>query len=244
MANAGERHLPALAPESINHYRHMTAYHFALSLVGGAEVLDYGCGAGYGLNLLYRSGKPAAICGVDCAESAIAYCRDAYPDIAGRFATLPPGATPFAAASLDLVLLFQVIEHVEDDRALLEGLARALRPGGRLVITTPNALTAGGDPDNPENRFHRREYSPARLRALCAGIFPEHRELGIHGSYRVHGSGTRLERWLAYRAVRKLARRLRRPLYLPPVSLADFTVRSSELARSLDLLFVCRRAPA
>jgi hypothetical protein len=48
IAHEGERHLRTLDPESRNHYRHLTAYHFALEYCRGRSVLDYGCGTGFG----------------------------------------------------------------------------------------------------------------------------------------------------------------------------------------------------
>src|SRR5437867_211740 len=91
VAHDGERHLPTLDPESINHYRHMTAYHFVLSRVRGGTILDYGCGTGYGANFLWRRGNLASLVAVDVSEEAIAYCRRSYEDVADVFRLLPPG---------------------------------------------------------------------------------------------------------------------------------------------------------
>lgn len=242
VANGGERHLPVFDPEGSDHYRHMTAYHFARPRVGGRDVLDYGCGTGYGANFLARRGAVRSLVGVDVSSEAIAYCHAAYPDLGDVFRPVRPGRTPFSDESFDVILLFQVVEHVADDVSLLRELARLLRPGGELLLTTPNVVASGGDPLHPLNPHHVREYSRESLRVSCASAFSQIDEMGVHGSLRVGGGGLGIERSLSFRAVRKLVRLLVSPLYARPVSLADFTVRRRKLAQAVDLFFVCRRS--
>lgn len=241
VAGDGERHLPVLDPESVNHYRHLTAYHFALRFVNARRVLDYGCGTGYGANLLLRKGTPAAVCAMDVGEEALAYCLRTYPGFVGRMVRVTPGVVPLRAGSIDVALLFQTIEHVADDVALLRELGRALSSDGRVLITTPNVAFSGGDPEHPLNPFHLREYDTARLMQVCRVAFKDVQPLYLHGSLRSGGGGFGPERSIALRALRKLVR-LFAParLYQPPVSLADFAVSNKGEARALDLLFVCR----
>jgi SAM-dependent methyltransferase len=242
--NEGERHLPTADPESKNHYRHMTAYHFALPLVRDRDVLDYGCGSGYGANFLWRRGRPRSLVAVDVSPDAIAYCRAVYTDVADHFRLAAAGTVPAPEASVDIVLLFQTLEHAADDRALLRGLARALRPGGVLLITTPNVALSGGDADHPENVHHVREYERNSLLRLCHSVFAGVEEYGVRGSFRVGGGGLGPERILLYRAVRRIAQRLGHRPYVAPVSLADFAIDARRLEESLDLLFVCRQPSA
>ncbi len=62
---------------------------------------------------------------------------------------------PYADASVDAAVSIEVVEHVEDQFAFVRELARIVRPGGRVIVTTPNVLSL-----------------PSRLRTLCSG-FPE-----------------------------------------------------------------------
>jgi SAM-dependent methyltransferase len=241
VADRGERHLPVLNPESGNHYRHLTAYHFALPFCRGRSVLDYGCGTGYGTNLVFRRGKPERLLAMDVSPEAVAYCQRSYCDLAGCFSVVPPGVVPEQDDSVDVALLFQTLEHVSEDAGLLLELRRVLRPAGILLITTPNVTWTGGDPQRPGNPHHVREYDVDSLQAACLGAFRSVQVLFVHGSFRVGGGGVGAERWVAYRALRKVARPVCPvPLYSPPVSLADFRINRKGARRALDLLAVCR----
>jgi SAM-dependent methyltransferase len=238
----GERHIPSLDPESVNHCRHMTAYHFAAHLVRGADVLDYGCGAGYGANFLMRTAGVRSLTAVDASSTAIDYCRRTYGDLGNIFTAITPGASlEWPEGSFDIALMFQTIEHVSDDAGLLREIRRVLRPGGRLILTTPNVLLTRGDPEHPVNVFHVREYNPAALRRVCGLAFEGVEELGVFGSFRGGGAGLGRERWRAWRALRKIHRRVFPPKYVAPVSLADFAISDRHLNRAVDLLFVCHR---
>src|SRR5438046_10277452 len=72
--------------------------------------------------------------------------------------------------AIDLVVSFETIEHVPDARALVFEIRRVLKPGGRLVLSTPNR--AFGPPErHTGNPFHIREFTPDELRALVAEPF-------------------------------------------------------------------------
>src|SRR5690606_4123973 len=92
--------------------------------------------------------------------------KSRFPDVTFRAMNIPP-LDGIADNSFDTVVSFQVIEHIKDDRLFLQEIHRVLRPGGIAMITTPNrsmSLT--------RNPWHVREYLPAELKGLVAGIFP------------------------------------------------------------------------
>ncbi len=84
--------------------------------------------------------------------------RHRYPDVARCAANLV--ALPVATATVDLVVSSQVVEHLWDQDAFVAECARVLRPGGRLVVTTPNRRTFP-----PGNVFHPRELDAGRAGA-------------------------------------------------------------------------------
>ena len=80
----------------------------------------------------------------------------------------------------DLVVSFQVIEHIKDDRLFLKEIHRVLRPGGTALLTTPNRrLTLTRNP------WHIREYLPEELEVLAKDIFSEVTVKGITGNNKV-----------------------------------------------------------
>ncbi len=98
------------------------------------QLLDVGCGDG-SLDLLLQ-GKVRRVMGVDSALSA---CREARAKgFNVQCADLNACHLPNRDGVFDAVSCLDVIEHVLDPRHLLRELARVLRPGGILVLTTPN----------------------------------------------------------------------------------------------------------
>jgi len=99
------------------------------------KLLEVGCGSGRFLNRMRRAGWEVQ--GTDFDPAVAARVKEKYGlrvDV-GNLAALR-----YPADSYDVVAMSQVIEHVHDPRALLAECFRVLRPGGRLVLTTPNAL--------------------------------------------------------------------------------------------------------
>ncbi len=92
--------------------------------------LDYGCGRG---NMLRRMSRRATrVCGVDVDPEALALIPGAETRVIREGEPLP-----FADGSFDAITCLEVIEHVADERQTFRELARVLRPGGILILTTP-----------------------------------------------------------------------------------------------------------
>jgi SAM-dependent methyltransferase len=109
---------------------------FLLSEVrAGDRALDLGCGTGAFTALLAHSGADAV--GADVAEAALERARRAQPEL--RFVRVAvEGPLPFEDHAFDLVWASEVIEHVADTARWLSDVRRVLRPGGSLLLTTPN----------------------------------------------------------------------------------------------------------
>jgi SAM-dependent methyltransferase len=147
--------------------RHRAAYAFAKASVGGGRVLDLGCGTGYGSAELVQGG--ARVTGLD----RVAPARE--PRGSGaRFVRGELGGLPFAPASFDFVVSFQVIEHLADPSGYLREIARVLRPAGTLLLSTPNLLTS-----DRENPYHVHEYAAEELAAALARFFGRVELLGV-----------------------------------------------------------------
>lgn len=99
----------------------------------GRRLLEVGCGAGFFLSAAARSGW--SVEGIELSEEAARFATErlhlAIRRERAEDAAIPPG-------SFDAAAMFDVIEHLFEPRAVLEAIARALAPGGILVISTPN----------------------------------------------------------------------------------------------------------
>jgi SAM-dependent methyltransferase len=73
---------------------------------------------------------------------------------------------PLADAAVDVVVNFQVIEHLWDQAQFVAECRRVLRPGGLLLVSTPNRITFTPGSDTPVNPFHTRELNAAELTEL------------------------------------------------------------------------------
>jgi SAM-dependent methyltransferase len=164
----GERTVPGVASENYWFRRHVAAYRFARRRVAGV-VVDAGAGEGYGAALLARRGR---VVGLELDDAAVRHASARYPSVAFLRADLC--RTPLAERSVDAVVALQVFEHLHCPVEFVEASRRALRPGGVLVASTPNASTF--PPGNPS---HVHEYDLPELRDLLATGFDRVRIGGI-----------------------------------------------------------------
>jgi 2-polyprenyl-3-methyl-5-hydroxy-6-metoxy-1,4-benzoquinol methylase len=141
----------------------------ALSLPG-QDVVELGCGPNpVTLFALAARGR-----NVTAVELSADFCRNASQlaerhDLPIRFVNAPADSTTLESEAFDLVLMTEVLEHVPDEHAALAEVHRIMRPGGRLLISVPNAESLvqryfawrnGFTEDEPQ---HLREYSVRRL---------------------------------------------------------------------------------
>jgi SAM-dependent methyltransferase len=107
-------------------------------------LLDVGCASGYYTTRYAQRGGRAT--GIDVAESSLRLAREraAHTGVAARcdFAVGDVRALPVDDGSFDVVLATEVLEHIREQRQALAELARALRPGGTLVVSSPGVLDA------------------------------------------------------------------------------------------------------
>ena len=179
----GERTVPGVAVENYWFRRHEVVYARLAQLCAGRDVLEAGCGEGYGADLIASVAR--TVIAVDYDAAAVAHVRNRYPRVqvlAGNLASLPLGDS-----AVDVVVNFQVIEHLWDQPQFITECLRVLRPGGLLLISTPNRITFTPGSDTPVNPFHTRELNAAELTELLVdGGFAID---GIYGVF--HGAALR-----------------------------------------------------
>jgi SAM-dependent methyltransferase len=152
---------------------HRSRYRFAAQFAAGQRILDVASGAGFGLQMLRQaSGCPI---GLDYDAQALREVRRLEPN--APLVHAEATCLPLASGSIDLVVSFETLEHVPDARAMVFEIRRVLKPGGRLVLSTPNR--AFGPPErHTNNPFHIKEFAAAELHELLSEAFTEVQLLG------------------------------------------------------------------
>jgi SAM-dependent methyltransferase len=179
----GERYVPGTAGEIAHEHWHR--YAFARRFVAGRRVADVACGEGYGSALLAETA--ASVVGVDIDAATLAHARSAYATRANvRFLEGSASALPLGDASVDVVVSFETIEHVdaEDQPRMIAEFARVLTPDGIVVLSSPNRPEYS-DARGHVNPFHRHELDRDELNGLVEPHFPAqrwHRQRRYFGS--------------------------------------------------------------
>ena len=96
-------------------------------------ILDMGCGMGWFANLLAELGPTT---GIDLCDDAIAQAKSKFPEVTFMAGNVYEMELP--EQHFDVVVSQEVIAHVPDQTGYLERAARVLKPGGYLIVTTPN----------------------------------------------------------------------------------------------------------
>lgn len=141
------------------------------------KLLEIGCGEGRGYNELQSYCN--SYTGIDKNKTILKKLSEKYSKATFIPSSVPP-LTSIANNEFDVVVSFQVIEHIKKDRFFLEEIKRVLKPGGIAFLTTPNrkkTLT--------RNPWHIREYIANELRTLTQSIFNTVTMKGIHGNAKV-----------------------------------------------------------
>ncbi len=152
--------------------RSVLAYREAARRISG-DVLEIGTGGGYGVEILAPAAR--SLITVDkCPPAGL----ELPVGVEFRRMKVPPLDLP--SGIFDCVVSFQVIEHVRDDFGLLDEVVRVLRPGGRFIVTTPNAPAS-----LTRNPWHVREYTAGQLASLMESRFGRVEAMGVLGDERV-----------------------------------------------------------
>ncbi|MTI22177.1 class I SAM-dependent methyltransferase [Fulvivirga sp. RKSG066] len=165
-----------IASDNPIHQRLLKAYYLAEEHVQG-DLLEIGCGEGRGIAML--EDKVDSFTAIDKIEPVIESLSKQYPKVKFIQDNIPP-LNKVADNSFDVIITFQVIEHIKKDRLFLEEINRVLKPGGKALITTPNikkTLT--------RNPWHIREYTADELKTLAEQIFSKVTMRGITGNEKV-----------------------------------------------------------
>ena len=150
--------------------RSIKAYYEAATVISG-KVLEIGTGSGYGVEII--SGVANEFVTVDKFDTKLDFSQ--YPNVKFMQQNVPPLA--FDPNTFDSAITFQVVEHIQDDHTFIREIHRVLKPGGKLVITTPNIKMS-----ITRNPWHIREYTVEQFRQLLGKYFSAVEAKGVYGN--------------------------------------------------------------
>ena len=150
--------------DSDSFWEHIYRYQFAASFVKGARVLDAACGEGYGSAGLLAAGASKLIA-IDVSEDACKTAREKYgiEALIGDVTRLP-----LPDSSVDVVVSFETIEHLENPNTFISECRRVLTSNGTLIISTPDLKVRRPDVNNP---YHISEMPESEFFALISKSF-------------------------------------------------------------------------
>ena len=162
--------------ENVIYQRHLIAYKEAAKLISGT-VLEIGSGEGYGIMEL----APLAdnYIAVDKYNTEISDELMKTNNITFIQTEVPP-LKEIEDNSIDFVVTFQVIEHIKDDKMFLKEIYRVLKPGGKVILTTPNSMMS-----LTRNPWHIREYNPEQMGEMLKNSFDNYDLKGVLGNDKV-----------------------------------------------------------
>jgi 2-polyprenyl-3-methyl-5-hydroxy-6-metoxy-1,4-benzoquinol methylase len=153
--------------------RSLLAYVEAAKLVSG-RVLEIGTGSGYGIEVI----SPAAesFLTIDKFDTSAKEKIKGHDNVSFKQMNVPP-LTGLEDNSFDFVISFQVIEHIKKDHDYVKEIHRVLKPGGKMIITTPNKSMS-----ITRNPWHIREYEIEELKSMFEKYFSSVDAKGVFGN--------------------------------------------------------------
>ena len=147
----GERYVPQITGQI--QLEHVHRYLLAREYAKDKDVLDIACGEGFGSAILAKTAR--SVIGVDIAAEAVTHAAIRYRLDNVEFQQGSCAEIPLDNNSIDLVVCFETIEHHDEHKAMMAEIKRVLRPGGVLIISSPDKKEYSVLP-NYRNPFHVR----------------------------------------------------------------------------------------
>ena len=167
-----------------NHIRrkyHMKRYFFANEHIHG-DVLDAGCGLGYGSTIVCTDGLYT---GLDVSKEAIAYASKYYPNnyIVGSL----DNPRVLGDRTYDSIICFEVLEHLDNPIVALQVFHKHLKDKGTLVLSIPNESTIG--------LHHKRIITLRELKDMVGSLFSSYQMYFANNSARLHSGIFKIEEY-------------------------------------------------
>jgi ubiquinone biosynthesis O-methyltransferase len=236
---------------------HTITYVLCEQFVENKDVLDAGCGCGYGSEHLAGKGARSVV-GVDISKQAIKFARRRYSRDNLQFMVKDCCDLDFNDGSFDFVVSSQVIEHLPCYEKFLADIQRILKPNGVFVVGTVNRKLTSFHGEKLQFSFHVKEVSPEEFHDLLSQYFKEVQMLGqrevcedkwgekISRGWRVKFF-TRLGTFNLVRAIARLLPLKLRNLAIygkrqyPHYEYDDYEVSADHIDQSPILIAICKK---
>lgn len=231
-----------IIPEEISpkfYFEHLKPYEFIKGAATGQEVLEIGCGDGYGS--AYLAQVATEVTSIDYEEDVILKAQNKYILSNLKFLSMDATSLQFEDESFDFVCSFQVIEHIPEEKLLkyLSEAKRVLKKNGKFCLSTLNlAHTMKSPVSYKQNPAHCKEFRLPELKDLLFSVFREVEFYGLHLSAK-HRFYQRLKRSGIFNFL---------PQRMNPVSefyntitLDGFIINKNNLNTAIDFICVCNK---
>lgn len=131
---------------------------------GARDYLEIGCGTGFVLSGVHKAAPHLRLTGTELYSEGLAYARRRVPD--AELAQMDARDLPYDK-EFDVIGAFDVLEHIEEDEAVMHQIHAALRPGGGMLLTVPQHPWLWSP--NDEVAMHCRRYSRRELTRKVRG---------------------------------------------------------------------------
>jgi O-antigen biosynthesis protein len=164
----GERVIPGKVDADLLN-EHFARYVYAREFCRGEDVLDTGCGVGYGS--AYLAEVAAHVVGLDNDPRAIRFAGSHYARPNTTYLVGDCQNLPLQSQAFGVVTSFELIEHLPDAKAYLEEVLRVLKSDGTFVVSTPNRPVYHEHLGDISNPFHVREWNLEEFLAILKARF-------------------------------------------------------------------------
>ena len=176
----GERFVPDKSPARLES-QHRSRYEFAIRHISDRDVLDVGCGEGYGSYMMIGAAK--SVMGVDISKTAIEHAQKMYESTELHYQVADVAKLPFEDNKFTAGVCFEVIEHIENPEDLLKEAERVIGPKGLFIVSTPNGAVRRS---SQKNRFHVKEFNIREFKGMLEKQFPKNKwYVTIYGQFEV-----------------------------------------------------------
>jgi SAM-dependent methyltransferase len=181
----GERYTPET--EGNIYLEHMHRYVLVRDLINDRDVLDIASGEGFGSADMAKRAR--SVIGVDIDPASVAHAQGRYRARNLEFRIGSCNAIPLDDNSVDVVVSYETIEHHDQHEVMMQEIRRVLRPGGVIVISSPEKHEYTDVPGT-RNPYHVKELYRHEFEALLKAHFAN---VAIYGQRVIFGSGLFLE---------------------------------------------------